>query len=198
VRSYLELIEKWEIFLKTNPLGSLEAFGAYLVNNGAEKSSNEVMTDYFKAISSKYGFQDLDAKSSFLFYRMQKFGHIQVKPIFDKLGINNIEEFAILSQIDVHKECSKKVVIKENLIEMSTGIDMIKRLVAKGYILQRINPKDKRETLIRLSEKGKKKLNEIYREFATTPDMLIDISDKEKIILVDILDRLDKAHTKLM
>ena len=196
MRSYIKLIKNWESFLKNNSDGSLADFGHYLVGLATEDSPARTELDnYFDAKTTEFQYSDLNSEASYLIWRLNKFSKGYIKELFEKLGVANQDEFAILSHVDYLKECPKKIAISDNLIEMSTGIDMIKRLLKKGYLLERKNPEDKRESLIRLSTKGKDKLAEIYTGFSTVPDILVDITPKEKRTLVAILKNLDKAHT---
>lgn len=197
MRSYIELIEKWEDFLRSNEDGSLADFGNFLIANANEDSSQKSdLENYFNSNDDDFGYSDSNSEASYLIWRLNKFAKGYVKELFDKLDITNQDEFAILAHVDYLKECSKKIAITDNLIEISTGIDIIKRLVKKGYLSERQNPNDKRENLIRLSKKGKEKLTAIYTGFTTVPDILISITQEEKHKLVEILKKLDKAHTE--
>jgi len=197
MRSYLELIEKWEDFLKFNKKGSLSEFGDFLIaKTKSDTKSKSELEDYFNSNDTNFGYSDSNSEASYLIWRLNKFAKSYIKELFDKLEITNQDEFAVLSHVDYLKECSKKIAITDNLIEISTGIDIIKRLVKKGYLSERKNPNDKRENLIRLSKKGKEKLKEIYIGFSSVPDILINITQEEKHKLVEILKKLDKAHTE--
>ena len=197
MRSYLELIEKWEDFLKSNKNGSLSEFGDFLIAKTKSDSKNKnELEDYFRSNDNDFGYSDSNSEASYLIWRLNKFSKGYIKELFDKLDITNQDEFAILSHVDYLKECSKKVAITDNLVEISTGIDIIKRLVKKGYLCERQNPNDKRENLIRLTNQGKEKLTAIYIGFTTVPDILINITQEEKLKLVEILKKLDKAHTE--
>ena len=162
MRSYLELIEKWEDFLKSNrKIGSLSEFGDFLIAKTKSDSKNKnELEDYFRSNDNDFGYSDSNSEASYLIWRLNKFSKGYIKELFDKLDITNQDEFAILSHVDYLKECSKKVAITDNLVEISTGIDIIKRLVKKGYLCERQNPNDKRENLIRLTNQGKEKLQQ--------------------------------------
>ena len=93
--------------------------------------------------------------------------------------------------------CSKKDAISETLIDNTTGIDIIKRLIKKEFVNEKTNPDDKREKLVSTSEKGKFALTSLYIKLGSVQDLLIGMEDKEKINLVNYLKRLDIFHTEI-
>ena len=199
MRSYIEVIKIWESFLSKNAEGSIEEFGEYILESFSkvpkEKGSNDLLERYFKQTNKEHDYSDYNSEASYLIWRINKFSKGYVKELFDRLEINSHDEFAILSHVDYLTECRKKTAVKENLIDMSTGIDIIRRLINKGFLLERKNPDDKRENLIQLSKKGKKKLTQIYNGFSSVQDILTQITSEEKKELVRILKKLDLVHT---
>ena len=87
--------------------------------------------------------------------------------------------------------------IRANYSEVPSGIEVIKRLLNKGFIEEFADPDDKRSRRVRITPKGKKE----YK--ATLPDMrkVIDImsgnlAGDKKILLNTLLDELNDYHNQ--
>lgn len=198
MRSYLGLIEKWEAFLAEHPEGSLEEFGAYVLAGGGPASPSAPSAPGPEA---PFEGQDSDAavlnyhfEASNLLWRLGKHAKSHAKGLFEDLGISSHDELAILSHVALLGECPKKVAVPDNLVEMSTGIDTIKRLLNKGQLLERKNPRDKRESLVRIAAAGRGLLEQVSRGFGQLPDVLGGISREEQRLLLRLLERLDEFH----
>jgi DNA-binding MarR family transcriptional regulator len=201
MRSYIELIEAWEGFLSEQPEGSLADFGTWLTSRFAVSEepvfSEDVQTSaYVTKQRATFGYSVSNARAPQLIWKLNKILRHYSKPIFDAVELNNHDEFAILTQIHLKEECSKKEAIAANLIDRSTGIDMIKRLIKRGLVLDRVDPNDGRARLVRLSEAGEGLLYQIYQGFADIPELLVDMSSEQQAQFVATLQRLERWHSE--
>jgi DNA-binding MarR family transcriptional regulator len=203
--SYKPLIENWEEYLRKGGDGTMKQFATYLLEkkqeDALEKSwawDDEQVQDYIEQNAKKHQFKQQSPQAATLIWRLYKFIRLYTKPVIGQAGLVSNDEFAILATVDARKECPKKVAITENLIEFTTGMDMIKRLLKAGILLEKVNKADKREKLLSLSEKGEQVLFSIYEKFSTIQDVLGELPDKERDILVTYLKNLDNFHTKNM
>jgi DNA-binding MarR family transcriptional regulator len=198
MRSYIELITHWETFLEASPTGSLEDFGHWLVSKTTQSkpSLEPDLQVYFDANTQNNDYSPANSEAAYLIWRLSKFVKRYTKLAFTDLDIINQDEFAILAHVEYLKECTKRVAVDDNLIEMSSGIDMIGRMVKRGLLIERANPTDKREKLISLTTEGATLLGKIYQAFSNIPDILVDMSDEQKWALVEKLKSLDDYHTR--
>jgi DNA-binding MarR family transcriptional regulator len=198
MRSCVEIITEWELFVSKFPNGSLNEFGKWLMHKTQQPNTAILegdLQEYFDKNTSEFGYSTANSEATYLIWRLSKFIKRYTKPLFSELGINNQDEFAILAHIDYLKESPKKKIVEDNLIDMSSGIDMIGRLVNRDLLQERPNPTDKREKLISLTPSGAKLLQDVYIGFQSIPDVLVDMSDEQKTFLVERLKRLDDYHT---
>ncbi len=197
--SYIPLIEAWETFLKTNHKNSLLDFGHWLIENQSLETQNSItdneLKNYFNSNNAEYNFSLQSSEAAFLIWRLSKFIRHYVKPILTEKGLSSQDDFAILAHIDYLKICSKKEAIEANIIEASTGIEIIKRLVKQKLILEKENKEDKRQKLISLTKKGQELLRSIYIGFSGIQDVLADMKKEERMMLIPVLKRLDTFHT---
>lgn len=198
-KSYIPLIEAWETFLQTKKKNSLSDFGHWLVEqkNGEHKKSDteNELDNYFNKNNDEFNFSFQSSEAAFLIWRLSKFIRLYVKPILTEKGLSSQDDFAILSHIDYLKTCSKKEAVEANIIESTTGIEIIKRLIKQNLITEKENKEDKRQKLVSLTTKGQKVLKSIYVGFSGIQDVLVDMDKEERVVLISILKKLDTFHT---
>jgi len=200
MRSYIELIETWEQFLEKQPKGSLEDFAQWILQRDvslamAEDAAAVYEGSYEGEQQSTYGYSTANTKAPYLLWRMSKILKAYSKPVFELEGLKSQEEFAILSHVHMVGECAKKEAIEAYLIDGSTGIDMIKRLIKRGFLTDRVSPQDRRARLIQLSEAGEALLKRVYQRMVTMPEVLVDMTQKEQEAFIQQLEQLDETHT---
>jgi DNA-binding MarR family transcriptional regulator len=111
--------------------------------------------------------------------------------------IRSLEEFAIMATLLQVRECSKSELIRRNIFEKSSGIELINRLIKAGLLEQVHHPTDMRTQLIRLTSKGVSALTNVFQQMdllgrvATAP-----LQQGEKLQLAALLKKLDAFHFK--
>lgn len=197
-QSYIPLIEAWETYLREENNMSLLSFGEWLVEKERKDKENadNDLNNYFNQNTDEYNFFYQSPEASFLIWRLSKFIRHYVKPILSENGLSSPDDFAILAHVDYLKTCSKKEALEANIIEISTGIEMIKRLIKQDLLTEKENEEDKRQKLISLTPKGQKLLQNIYISFSNIQDLLMNMPNNERVNLITILKNLDEFHTK--
>ncbi len=84
------------------------------------------------------------------------------------------------------------------LQEVTTGVDIIKRMIALGYLKETIDRKDKRQKLLQMTQKGKKVLQSIEKDFLGMPDVLGELAPANRKTLVNWLMSLDHYHENII
>jgi DNA-binding MarR family transcriptional regulator len=80
--------------------------------------------------------------------------------------LTNSLELDMLVHIATLKDPNKKQVCQEMLIESSTGVEIAKRLVAKGFIEEKADSKDRRAARLSLTVKGQQTVLQGYTQLA--------------------------------
>ena len=82
-------------------------------------------------------------------------------------------DFQFLFILKEHSEMTKSELIHVNNMEMSSGIEVVKRLLKQNWIEEKANPQDKRSKLIRVNTAGEDALLQykdtalsIYRSYS--------------------------------
>ena len=195
--SYQPLILNWENYLQSTNAPSLQGFAKYLL-----RSQIEMIDDNNKVIIESNTLPEntpyLTAEAAELIFRLNKYIKNYGKPVLQEMGISSMDEFVILAFLLQKRECSKKEIINRNLIEFTTGMDMLRRMIKRGLLIERINTQDKRQKIISLSKKGKNVLFEILVKFKNITDVLGDLDKKEREIFLNLLKQLNKFHTSVL
>ncbi len=200
--SYLPLIEKWESYLQGGGTESLEHFALWLIQHKqGERKAPDILDDpalqaYFSANSGE-GSGYLSSEAAYFIGRLYKYVRSYTRPILLTVGLSSLDDFGILAHTDFEGECTKKSAIEENMMDTTTGIDAIRRLVNKGLLHEKVNENDRRERLISLTPAGKTVLQQVYVGFGGIQDVLADLSGEERQQLMVFLKSLDGFHSKL-
>ncbi|MGD9555853.1 MAG: MarR family winged helix-turn-helix transcriptional regulator [Mangrovibacterium sp.] len=110
----------------------------------------------------------------------------------------SIESLMICSALNNLGESRKSDVINYAMLEISTGTDIINRLIKKGFILQRTDISDKRSRLLTLSDQGRTALFQSYQKAAIAREILLaGLTEDDKKLVAHILSPLQEKHSRL-
>jgi len=219
----MPLLSKWEEYLNQSPDGDITGFAHWVLTEAAATGKSPAPTTgsptsptpttesptppTSPATTQPTTTQptppetpsnlDSTAQSLLLISRLHRIVQFRSKPIVKYLGFTKPQEFSILVQTAIMNNPNKKQLCHEMLIEGSTGVEITRRLTAKGFLKERPDVNDRRSALLSLTEKGKQtllqgytKLSPIHSEFLST------LNEAEKRQLVSMLARLNEYHTR--
>jgi DNA-binding MarR family transcriptional regulator len=160
--SVIPLLSKWEEYLSTNPDGDITGFARWLLAATPSPNSATSVPDSAAVI-----------RAPFLITHLYRELQQRSKPIAKQLGLTNSLELDMLVHIAALKDPNKKQVCQEMLIESSTGVEIAKRLVNKGFLREQPDSKDRRAARLSLTVKGKETVLQGYRELAAVHSDLL-------------------------
>ena len=105
-------------------------------------------------------------------------------------------DYQFLFVLAEHGEMTKSQIISYNFMEMSTGVEVVKRLIKHEWLSEKENPKDKRSKLVSITEEG----NELVKKFKEEADQLYanfsnSLVQPEKKKTCDILEKIISQNT---
>ncbi len=181
--SVIPLLENWENFNRENPQKDMYDFAQWLL-----ASRQEQQKEFLKPADT----EDNAARVAVLITRLQKYLALYIKPIVQQLGFTKEHEYNFLYQISRMNRPKKNELSKENMVEFSTGRDIIKRLIQKKLITEKPDPEDKRAMLLGLTAKGRKILDRSFEIMAGAfVDFLGNLSAREQAQLIALLTKLN-------
>lgn len=147
----VELVNLWAQFETKYPNGSMEDFFRYQLVSKPEK------IDHGKMVG---GLVPANTPSLLMkiIGRISRLHSMYSNMALEETGLNQIEEFSILVAIDAYKNPRKTEVIYDNLMELSSGTDMVNRLIKRGYITEHADEEDKRAKRLHLTQEGSRVL----------------------------------------
>jgi DNA-binding MarR family transcriptional regulator len=103
-----------------------------------------------------------------------------------------LEEFGMLVTILQEVNPRKTDIIYSNLLELSSGTDMLNRFKRNGLIHEYEDTNDKRSKRIELTAKGKKVTEQCYERVTRNARMLTQgLSEDDKQLCVQILKEVE-------
>jgi DNA-binding MarR family transcriptional regulator len=142
----VELINLWDTYETEHPGATIEDFCRHTLVHAREKE-NKLITKNVTPI----GAEGILLKT---ICRIAKINNIYANWALAGTAINQPEELLMLLQILAKKAPNKSEVIYYNLMELSSGTDVIKRLIKKGFIGEYVDQEDRRLKRLELTPKG--------------------------------------------
>lgn len=125
-------------------------------------------------------------------YRYIKF---YSKMVFADSNIKTIEDFSFLITLLQQPALPKTELIRRNIYEKSSGVEVINRLIKSKLLTQKDNPEDKRSQLVILTEMGRESLFQVLRKMNELGLVTSgNLTNGEKNELAILLKKLDKFH----
>ena len=116
---------------------------------------------------------------------------MRTKAVVKSVGLSSIDDYYYLLEIQKNEEISKSRLITNMSHEMPTGSEIIKRLLKKELITQKIDPRDKRVKILELRPLSVNLIHILKKELkAIENDALGTFSDDELYTLLYLLQKL--------
>jgi DNA-binding MarR family transcriptional regulator len=197
--SVIPVIALWEEFHYIHPEKDMQQFAWWIIKEKftGREAHGEMQTAQPRQKGSGIAKRPMVdfAKALLLINRLSKLTEMRTKPILKKLGIERNHEYGILVQIFLLGRPNKKQVASAMLMENSTVVEATNRLVRTGFIKEISDPEDRRSTLLLLTEKGIKKMNEVNKEVKKAHEHFLDgLNDSEKYELLSALQKLEQFN----
>lgn len=105
------------------------------------------------------------------------------------------EEFIYLINLKAFGEMSKIELIKKNIHDKPTGIQIINRLIDHGWVEQNDSIHDRRSKTLKITEKGIQMLDRHMNKIRQASKVVCgDLTQSEKMQLIRLLTKLEDFH----
>ncbi len=184
--SVIPLLDQWEKFIEENPQKDIYAFANWLLASKRDQNRESMPAESGEGVENA-------VQAAILITRLQRYLGMYVKPAIKALGFTREHEYNFLYQVSKMNNPNKNDLSKENMVEFSTGRDIIRRLILKNLVSEKVDPEDKRAARLQVTSKGRKILDRSFDMIAETfTDFLGGLSLKEQVQLVTLLTKLNK------
>jgi DNA-binding MarR family transcriptional regulator len=199
-----QLLPQVDAFVKADAQGGVDDFIAYLhemkelkPDRSAAKRTVEEENEA-SAIALMNSYQDHGASLAFHLNRLGKYAKYYVKEGFKGTALINADDFGFLASVMEHKEISKSALIAYNVHEIPSGMEVIRRLIKKGLLQERVNKDDRRVKMISATELGQATFFEAMQRMRPIAQLVCGkLSDSELEQLNALLGRLDHFHEQI-
>lgn len=180
----VELVRLWGVYENENPNGTIENFCRHILAGSIKKE---------KPIQPEWQLHpDINGALIKTISRIGKFQEIYTNKALAGTGLDQIEEFGIMSAIFNRKNPTKSEAIFTNMMELSSGTNILIRLKSKKLISEYDDTDDKRIKRLQLTKKGEKVLKEAKRQVLKVVDMLTrDMSEDDKQLCLQLLSPIE-------
>lgn len=137
-----------------------------------------------------------NSKVSYLILKIMAYAEIWGKVSFNDVPIQSFGDYAILKSVFELKNPSKKQISKLVLMEPTTCIESIKRLIKNGFLREEKDDGDKRIRRVFLSMQGHELLIKLNRKLQNISSLLMgNLTEPEKLSLIPIFKKLSAFHS---
>jgi DNA-binding MarR family transcriptional regulator len=120
------------------------------------------------------------------------------KKALKESNIKTVDEFSFLITLMTHNEMTKQELINLQIMEKTSGIEIINRLIRLEFIEQFDDEKDKRSKLLRITETGRRELMMILPRMNMVSKIVVGtLTKEEQNILTYLLRKLDHFHNDI-
>lgn len=131
---------------------------------------------------------------SFVYRYMRYF----VRKAIKDSPLQTIDEYSYLISIMSHHKLSKTELNNYNVVEKTSGSEIIRRLLSNGLVTQSRNPQDKRSMLLSITPEGRKALRSVMPHMQQSCNLLLrDLSWDQKMYLHTLHSQLCESNHPL-
>jgi MarR family transcriptional regulator, lower aerobic nicotinate degradation pathway regulator len=179
----LEQLEQFKASQNGRELTELD-FATWIINNNSTKDKPE-NPHQDGLIGMNLGF----IHNYMMFYS---------RKLFKNSAIYSIYDYGILMSLFPDKSLKKIDVLKQNILEKSSGNEILKRLLKQGLLIETENEFDKRSKLVSISENGFNEINKIAKQINDLSATVVgNLEPNEKQFLLSILTKLHLYHNPI-
>ncbi|MCU0426206.1 MAG: winged helix DNA-binding protein [Candidatus Kapabacteria bacterium] len=157
----------------------------------ASKEEREEVMHYYRHLP-------LNSRISALLTRMNRFASFYTKKAFAGLEITSAQEFGILACIQGLGTPTKTEVAHYNLLEKTTGTEILKRLLKLGFIEEFDDENDKRSKRVKITQSGNDVMESAVQRLWELSEIVVgNLSEPQKHDLATMLEELDHFHSNI-
>jgi DNA-binding MarR family transcriptional regulator len=196
-----KIVEHLEAFEKENHNNhdfDIADFVGYLNTkfNPTPESSRELGGD-FEPVIKQMG-NDTDTDIARLVSLMNRYSKGYIKKALKDSLIQTSEEFTFLIILLSHGSLSKTELITKNVVEKTSGTEVIKRLLNQQLLTQFDDEHDKRSQRVTVTDKGRAEVMQLLPKMQLVGNVVVgNLTTTEKQTLLYLLKKLDYHHNDI-
>ena len=130
-----------------------------------------------------------------LIVHMNRFGKNYFKSAIQGSEFSTQDDVIYLIVLKFSRNLSKMDLIKKNVHEKPTGMQVINRLIANGWVEQTDSDTDKRSKILKITQKGLEVLDSLMAKVRQATNIVSgDLTYDERMELIRLLNKLNDFH----
>ncbi|UYW02474.1 MarR family winged helix-turn-helix transcriptional regulator [Flavobacterium agricola] len=191
IKDVLDLVAQFEIEKPNNK--SVDDFKKWI-----SASCNENIKQVEPYWEGKENGRSAESVINTLLVHLNRYAKNYSKSAIFNSNFSTQEDFIYLITLKAFGEMSKMELIKKNVHEKTTGMQIINRLIANDWIEQYDSIIDRRSKLIKITQKGLDDLEkQMSRIRIATQVVAGDLDNNEKMQLIHLLNKLNNFHLNI-
>ncbi len=187
----VELVNEWAKYESVHPDGEIADFCRYYLARQARRTVKGSLVGGVIPNAT-------DGLLMKIIGRISKLNMWYANCALKGTDINQIEEFGMLATIKQNRNPRKSDVIQGNLFELSSGTDMLGRLIKKGLVKEYMDLEDKRSKRVELTAKGEKMVEVCLQKVTKNARMIFqDVGDDDKKLCIELLKGVEMKFSML-
>lgn len=120
------------------------------------------------------------------------------KKALEDTPLSTFDDFAFLATLSYSGSLTKTELIQMHLLEITSGIEIIKRLAKYGYLTSFQDPNDKRSKRVKLTPKGRLVLEEVMEKMDQAAFIFSGkLSLRDRADLLPVMHKLHDFHSEI-
>ena len=191
----VELVNLFHAYEQENPDHSIADFCRFYLASETEQKPKQYPSTSIQWKDNQ--FLPINGLLGRALGRLSGFTSFYWKKALENTALSSSEDFAYLAATTELGNPTKSELIQYCISEFPTGIEVIKRLVKKGFLTEYPDAYDKRSKRIEITPQGLETLRTLAGKIFRIGDVLFDsITEPEKEIILQILSKMEKAHSQ--
>lgn len=187
----LDLVERYEEF-RGNAEQSMSNFLRFADQSLEQQTSSE---ESEKSMRSHAFLNAMIARDISFVYRYMR---CLVRKAIKDTPLQTIDEYSYLITLMAKGEMTKTELNNYNVVEKTSGSEIIRRLLKGGLISQTRNLQDRRSLLLNITPKGREVVKELLPRMQQSSDILLrDLSWDQKVFLHSLHEQLYQSNHPL-
>ncbi|WP_436486339.1 MarR family winged helix-turn-helix transcriptional regulator [Chitinophaga sp. ARDCPP14] len=187
----VELVRLWGEYEQRHPDASIEDFCRSQLATAIKKKKTVVFKGQLQP--------DLNGALVKLISRIGKFHMVYTNKALEGTGLDQIEEFGMLVTIFNQKNPIKSEVIFSNILDLSSGTNILGRLKERGLINEYTDKEDKRVKRLKLTASGDETLKKAKQQILKVVAMLTqDLTEDDKQLCLQLLRPVDARFSAVI
>lgn len=177
---------------------TLEDFIGYMNSQSSTSASTirKIGGDEEKWIEEKHVTQHSDI--AVLLVLMNRYAKVYFKKALKNSIIQTQDEFSFLITLMTFESLTKTELITKQIMEKTSGTEVIKRLLVQELLKEFADPVDKRSVRVAVTDKGRNEIFKILPEMGLASKVVVgNLNETETNTLAYLLKKLDHFHNDI-